>query len=92
MAFQKDIMTDMGFNTTYHILAAVHWYTIHKVVHIDIASYASLEAFNNGMQPVITRQFEFKDDKYPFSGDTITTTEAYAVLKTAEMFHDAIEI
>ena len=91
MALLKEIMTTQGIPTTYHRVLAVHDYS--KVVppkaHIDVASYASEEAANQGYAFVEVYQFEFSDEACPFTADSAVKEDAYTAIKTTEQFIDS---
>jgi len=90
VALIKSIMTSIGVMSTYHVISALHLYPETPSAHIDVDSYVSKEMKDGGYAPLITHQFEFTEDAYPF-GETISISGAYEAVKTREMFADAQE-
>jgi len=91
MALSKIIMTNIGAEATYHVISALHLYPEKQSVHIDVDSYVSRTMKEGGYAPLITYQFEFAGEEYPFA-ETISIDGAYDAVKTREMFADAQEV
>lgn len=92
MAFQKDIMTEIGVLSSYHVVSGIHWYPQKNSAHIDVSSYVSKQTYEQGSVALITRQYEFIGDRYPFDGAGCTLSAAYAALKTVDLFTDAHDV
>lgn len=88
MALVKSIITNIGVQASYHVISALHLYPEKQSVHIDIESYVSLEMKNGGYAPLITHQFEFCGEEYPFA-ESISIDGAYTAVMTREIFVDA---
>ena len=58
MYIQKEIITEYGIPTTYHVLQSIHIYYDYGMSHVNIAGYFSKEAFANGANAIVVNQVE----------------------------------
>lgn len=93
MALRKSIYTTTGVDTTYHRINGIHDYSKNEipVAHIEVESYVSETAKNNGFVPMETNQYEFAGEDYPFNMDVVAKDNAYNALKKIEKFNNSVD-
>lgn len=94
MALTKTLYTSTGVETTYHRINGIHDYSKNEIptVHIEVESYVSCVAKENGSFPSEINQYEFAGQDYPFSLDGMSKQEAYWAIKTIKRFSHSIDI